>query len=134
MAKKRKKEGTKANNYDKCPDLQDVVRFRAFRSNWMFSRAVDVRNTSSERSSASYPQLYSSFLVLEAEEPPLRSECPKHLFSNLFRKETAWVCDKMNELNVRYLMSAMVAFAWQIKSQVLTTFTGKGRQTAATKL
>jgi len=40
----------------------------------MFSRAVDARSTSSDISSVSYLQLYSSFLVLEAEDPPLRSD------------------------------------------------------------
>jgi len=54
--------------------LQDVGRFLDFRSNWMFSRAVDARSTSSDISSVSYLQLYSSFLVLEAEDPPLRSD------------------------------------------------------------
>jgi hypothetical protein len=67
--------------------LQDVGRFRDFRSNWTLSRAADARSTSSDISSASYLQLYSSFLVLEAEDPPLRSESTRiyqgHLFQNL---------------------------------------------------
>ncbi len=70
-----KREGAKKKG--NSSNLQEVVRLRAFRSSWTFSRALDARNTSSEISSASYLQLYSSFLALEAEDPPLRSECPK---------------------------------------------------------
>jgi len=72
--------------------LQDVGRFRDFRSNWTLSRAADARSTSSDISSASYLQLYSSFLVLEAEDPPLRSESTRiyqgHLFQNLEQQAT----------------------------------------------
>jgi hypothetical protein len=39
-----------------------------------------------------------------------------------FTKVKTRLCDKMNELHVRYLMSAMMAFAWQVTSQVLPTF------------
>jgi len=54
--------------------LQDDVKFRAFLSKWMFSKALEARITSLERSS-SYLQLYSSFRKLE--EPILRSEAIK---------------------------------------------------------
>jgi hypothetical protein len=82
--------------------LQEVVRLRAFRSSWTFSRALDARNTSSEISSASYLQLYSSFLALEAEDPPLRSDiCDDGIGLRVARKcylcfeETTNIC-KLN--------------------------------------
>jgi len=73
--------------------LQDVGRFRDFRSNWTLSRAADARSTSSDISSALYLQLYSSFLVLlEAEDPPLRSESTR----------TKWTCFRIRNNTATY--------------------------------
>ena len=75
--------------------LQDVGRFRDFRSNWTLSRAADARSTSSDISSASYLQLYSSFLVLlEAEDPPLRSESTR----------TKWTCFRIRNNTATYII------------------------------
>jgi hypothetical protein len=38
-----------------------------------------------------------------------------------FTEVKTQLCDKMNELHVRYLMSATMA-SWQVTSQVLPTF------------